>query len=58
MALVWRGRMTTKTAKPAKALGPKLTKRMTRQMINWIGAVQPMWKNWEAKSMRETSVEM
>lgn len=58
MNLACSGVMTTKIAKPAKALGPKLTKRMAKQIINWIGAVHPMWKKLQAKSTRETSVEM
>ncbi len=47
-----------KTAKPARALGPRLPIRRPRQITNWIGAVQDMWKNPQQKSIRETSVEM
>ena len=52
------GVMMRKIAKPAKALGPKLTKRMAKQIINRTGAAQPAWKRLQAKSIRETSVEM
>lgn len=43
---------------PARALGPRFSRRSTRQMAIWIGAAQAIWKNPAQKSIRETSVEM
>ena len=64
---VWRKNFTIllcigirmmKTAKPARALGPRLERRKPRNMPNWITTAQDIWKVPQQKSIRETSVEM
>lgn len=45
MAHVWKGVTMRRNPIPARDEAPRLTSKMMMTIINWMGAVQTMWKN-------------